>query len=662
MKDRQTQLKSNEIEPRPQKLGLDLTEVIEDPSINNPGMESLRAKLEHDHGTHLGLEREKIIDSISHLLLQQSLEVSKREASQRLIPYKDNGEPRKRMILGSAATASNAWNTEVGHYGENGEIIGMSEAIETRDITGAKEGDIVVSQTETGARITTQKEGLTEIDLYSEIIIETNDGKVIRGGDMYYKTDALLLLMICNPNSEVLSQIKVSINQVNPVMEPYNMDPEMQIVLLRLANEVGADRLDVRSNSPEVANVLTEKSSRYPKAVDAARLKYIDDADEMQKAEWELSLYGELGLHPDEIPGYWVETDNELEENLWLTLALHSTRYDFEDVYRKPSKGTDGGGQGAIHIGKIPDDVKAEITDLLDAGNRVAAVNKFKENLPSESDAQEQIDLMIEASESDDGISWVIEANVDILGFTLDIDQSGELIQFYLQTLPSAQIQNGKVRDEISAQLNNGKKEWGGNSILSEEAWKSIINRIYEIAERTETEQSSIDKHKEEQDFLIDAHAELTEKLRRFNEAVNSSERFEDGLVRGSYDSIIGRLGGKFKGRLVVGMGDPNLRANGSESAYNLYDESKDKYGDQGGAVTRNFVPNHDFETTEVAINNAVKKLKEAHNVVIDPEDIKLIGISEGWGQIGLKGSNGLGLITKILILEQVLRNSGAIK
>ncbi len=642
---------NKELLARPAELGLYLLEIVTNEGIINPELDRLRSDLKDKYDDLNSVSREQVVNQISLILLGQTMQQTQEEANLRLKPYKnDQKENRKRLVLGSAATASGGFSTELNHYRNHSKTIGMSEAIETRDISGSKPKDYAVVQSSTGKYIAERK-GLNIIDLESAVVVAL-DSQIITGADLYYKGDALLLLMLCNPDSEVIRRIHEVMSEENPVIEPYNLDPEIQIALLKLANDADIENLDVKSNSPEVANVLTAKSARYPNVMDATKLNYIHDPIDMQRAEWSLSLYGELGFHPDEIPGYWIQAGENMEENIWLALILHSVRYDFEDVYRKPSKGTDGGGQETIKIGHLERDIKRKLNDLIVEGRTEDAVSLFRSNLKDESTAEDQVNKMLEISVSDQDIDWVVEANIDIISFDFEIDQAGDPINFKVETLPSAQIQDGVVQEKITLQLNNGNKDWGGNWAFSKEEW------VYFIQQAISSDAVSC----EEEEVLGSVHDVTITKLDEFLNRVNTSDRYNQGLVRGSYDMIIGRLGGKFNNRIVVGMGDPNLRANGSESNHKKYDEAKLKYGNLGTAITRNVTPNYGYENTEIGIQSAVMYIKDKYGIEINLSDIELIGISKGWAQIGLIGDDGLSMLSKMLIVERELREMCLIK
>lgn len=649
-----------EREPRPQNLGLDLLEIVEDESILNPGLEDLRKRLSKEHGDFRGLNRDAVVETMSEMLLGQTAEETQKEAVNKLLPYKSNGEVRSELLVSTAATASGAHSSEREHYKDHGSIIGMSEAIESRDTKVAGSGDTVVIHTNSGHLVSEEKGDITVINLKDAVVIPENDGsKEMYGEEIYQKGDALALLMVCNPDSEILEQLRKTLKKRNPVIKPYNLDPVLQVSLLKLMRDAEIDTLDVNSNSPEVATVLTDKSARYPNVMEAANLRIdneiqdpLEIAKHTQKMEWKLSVLAkETGYHPDEIPGYWIEAGEDVEKQLWLALALHSSRYGFADVYRKPAKGTDGGGQAVIHIGNLDNDPRLEIQKKLEEGQYEEAVDILKNNLSEDSNAVEQIQRMTTLSNNED-VNWVVEANVEIFQFNYEVDQAGEPIRFLIETLPAVYLLNGEVSENLSVQLNDGNKEWGGNYICTQNNWRRLIQLAQDSGE--------IDQ--EEGEFLLSVHSKLREKMKTYVESVNSSNRFKNGLVRGSYDGIVGKLAGDFSGMMVVGMGDPNLRANGTESAAGLHEQSKTEYGEKGSSITRNFSPNHDYGTTKEGIKAACKQIKKKCGIEIDEDRVGLVGISEGWGQIGLIGENGLSLISEALIVEREMRLNGLIK
>jgi hypothetical protein len=133
--------------------------------------------------------------------------------------------------------------------------------------------------------------------------------------------------------------------------------------------------------------------------------------------------------------------------------------------------------------------------------------------------------------------------------------------------------------------------------------------------------------------------------------------------VRGGADLAVATLGGKFgHDKVIVAVQDYNARANGCETAYALYDQAQELYGKTGEAITRNITPKVDFDTFSLYLPNIVDEVNIAYEKNISVDQVKLIAVSAGWGQIGMIGTNPIEITQDIILLELQLRKSSLIQ
>jgi len=146
-------------------------------------------------------------------------------------------------------------------------------------------------------------------------------------------------------------------------------------------------------------------------------------------------------------------------------------------------------------------------------------------------------------------------------------------------------------------------------------------------------------------------------------EAINRSQKYKNGQVRGGTDLAVATLGGKFgDDRIVVAVQDYNARANGCETAYALYDLAQEVYGGHGEAVTRNITPRVDFNTFSSELPKIIKEVNAVYETGLSSDQVKLIAVSAGWGQIGIIGIDTMQITKAILLLELQMRKSGLIQ
>jgi hypothetical protein len=586
-----------------------------------------------------------MLNGLSQSLLGCSLDTVLNNSSSLIVPYIKDGIKKHILELSSASTASNAWETEKS-MSQSGDprVIDMPVAISTRDITGLISGDTVVVITPEEKEVAGVNTEIDVIDLNNEIIIQQEDGEIVRASDFYYKQDAILMLLALDPENSELAKL-LNIIKENPVIDVYSTDEETVLMLTVLAQRANVDQLQVNTNSPEVTHNLTDKSIRYPSVDDAWIMDVPEDHIECQRKEWQLSYLSKTLKQDnsiDVLPGYSLDRSDDYEEfksRAYKALFMHYHRYGFTKVWRKPARGTDGGNQGEIEMHFNEESGDSEVLSGIVYNPFEKFVNSLSNN--------DQIDkLLTQMHES--GGNWVIEGYTEFIDFPLDIEYGDVHIYKDFNVNPSVHIANGVVGETLTLQITDekadGTKQWGGNLVLDRHGWSDLMRMS--------------GAEGEELDDLINSYDLCLENMKRFTESVNNTDRYKNGYVRGGYDVGIATLSGKFKNGIYVILQDNNARANGAESAYALANNGGE--GVKKYAVTRNVSPLIDYGNMRGQLFHAVENVK-VQGINIDYQDVSLIGLSEGWGQFGIKGDDPIDILKKCFIVEHELRQIGAI-
>jgi hypothetical protein len=565
-------------------------------------------------------ERMAVLQVVSQALLGLSLEEAKLEASRILVPYRTNGEKRQTLVISSASSASASQETECGILEARGHVIDISGAIEGRDTRSAKEGDVAVISTRAGLMMARAKPEVKIINLADEVLLTQVDGGLVRGSDVYYKADSLLLLQLAKPESVVLNQVVEELKG-QPLVYPYNLDEETQLAVLGLAKRAGIKKVDVNANSPEVAVELTRKGYKYPTVEEALTVDCSNDPHEMQWREWKKSQAAqEIGYQTDCVPGYvikWTEKREDFYDQVATAGRLLADRYGLESGWIKPDRGTDGGNQGAVNIGVGQQGRELEQKALEMWGK---------------------------------GGDWVMEAQTNY--FTVKFNFDGEART--MMTTPSVHVIKGEPRYTISMQLVDGVA-WGGNLICSQETWVRLMGKLDLADERLKACPDLVMQ-------LRESYPVMPRAMKGYVEAINNSEKYKDGQVRGGADLAVCTLGGKFgHRRVLVAVQDYNARANGCETAYALYDQAMETYGGKGEAVTRNITPKVNFDTFSLVLPAAIDEVNKIYGKSILLEQVKLIAVSAGWGQMGMVGTDALEILQDVLLIEKQLRKMNVV-
>lgn len=630
-------------QPNNQTVGFRLQDVVLRLNVRDGAVLKVRESYLKRGASDFDSERIAVLNALSENVFGESLDHTLNKARRTLKPFSAKGHHSKSLIISSATSSSGSQESEIDFREKHGHPIDIPGAIEGRDTRSSKKGDVALISTHPGLVMARAKGDVKIINLADENVVST-DTKILTGADIYYKADGLLLLILTNPKSKVLTDLR---NEMagGAVVYPYNLDEETQLCLLWLAKTGNISEVKVNANSPDVAVNLTRKSFKYPSVEDALTVKRVSDPHTMQINEWKLSSAAkEVNFHPDFMPGYFISRGNDIglfKAKAISALMLMSSRYGFNSAWSKPDRGTDGGNQELIQISPISNSVMEGINMALDSGNIEAALEVY-----IQSQQMPALNSRIEKMWSVGG-DWVLEATTNYFNIPFAVD--GKIVQ--LRTAPSVHLIDGEPRKTISLQILDGQA-WGGNFICSEENWKELVMLIND---KRFTQSPKLRSE------IADAYAEMTSKISGYTKAINSSAKYRDGQVRGGADLAIATLGGRFGNELVVGVQDYNARANGCETAYSLYDYAKEQYGSKGEAVTRNISPLHDFNYFQENIGQVIKNVNGRHNLNIQPSQIKIIAVSSGWGQYGVIGSDGLMVLKNVFLVEDEMRRLGLI-
>lgn len=633
--------------PYSQRIGLELQEVLLSLDSDNQTFQRIKetASVFAKDTSDTHEQRKATLEAYSIQMFGEPLEEALKNARESVILFRPAGEIPKSLIITSGSPFSNSIATEKGSLESNGHIVDMPGAIEGRDTRSARDGDVALISTDAGLKMARSQQNVRLINLAEEVVFRSKS-KVIKGSDVYYKADGLMLLTITNPNSPVLLDL-IQTCKEDPIVTPYILDNENLLVLYWLSKRAGNVKLRVNANSLEVSENLTRKGIKYPSPHEAVHLPFKNNPYEMQIEEWKLSESSkDLNFYPDTIPGYYVKRGESLagfSSEIWLALALMSTRYDFTEVWIKPDRGTDGGGQKSIKLNPLrPKESQSLIQDL--RKNRLNEAVIHYQNLQNKKAIETNIKEMKEF-----GGDWVIEA----LTHYFDLSKAFGDPRIKLTSTPSVHLIRGRARPTITLQFLDGN-QWGGNFICDRKNWIKIVDSIEDIR---------ITKNPKLRDDLKNSYDIMPTLIDKYSRAVNQSNKFNGGQVRGGADLAIATLGGKFDStKLVIGIQDYNARANGGETAYGIYDQAKSKYGDSATIATRNITPRVDFDVFDQRLNDVVLKTNQKFGTNILAERVRLVGVSAGWGQIAFIGTDGMEIVRDIFKVEEILRDERLIK
>lgn len=368
--------------------------------------------------------------------------------------------------------------------------------------------------------------------------------------DHYYLMHALLPLAeaheqgAATPLGRVVEWLRA---RPESVVRLYALDPEAQILLLWLRRKAGLTTLYTDANSPIVATRWNCKSHIHP-TVEAALTLPGDvlrlPPEELLAAEQRLSeAHRQLGLRVPVLPGYTVPragaTEDEFVARVLAAAELLRSRYGLRTAALKPSNA----GDGARIVGDL---------DLADTGR-----------LAREARAAHPVgdDHLLEA--------WVTFRTVSLDGTPVPV-------------VPSGHVRDGNVADGITLQALEGFS-WRGNTYLDEPGWTGLG--------------LPADAYREIRDSLDAVRTAFHEPLGSTPGSTTGGAPGGDpsggvtGLVTGGVDFALGRVGGRFGDRLLVGAIDFNLSSHGAESLRVFRDRARHRGVTEPYAATWVFRP-----------------------------------------------------------------------
>ncbi|MFH8881292.1 hypothetical protein [Streptomyces californicus] len=375
--------------------------------------------------------------------------------------------------------------------------------------------------------------------------------------DHYYLTHALLLMAEAHeegadtPLRHVIDWLR---DRPDAVVRLYALDVETQIFLLWLIRRTGLAELATDANSPAVATEWNRKNHIHPtvaaaRAMPASALEL--PPEELLAAEQRLSrAHQRLGLTVPVLPGYTVARTG-VDRDAFVAGVLDAasmlrTRYGLDRAALKPADA----GDGARIVGNL---------DLADT-----------DRLAAEAEAAHAVgdDHLLEA--------WVTFLTVSLSdGDTgpgspgTDSPQPPTPAARRVPVVPSGHIRHGQVAEGLTLQMLD-RYSWRGNDYVDEAGWTAL-------------------------GLPRDAYRTVRAALEAVRAAFQGPESVADGshggLVTGGIDFAVGRLGGAFGDRLLVGAIDFNLSAHGAESLRTFRDRAREQGIDELYAATRVFLP-----------------------------------------------------------------------
>ncbi|MQY06802.1 hypothetical protein [Actinomadura macrotermitis] len=350
----------------------------------------------------------------------------------------------------------------------------------------------------------------------------------------YYLSQALLALALAHeegagtPLGEVIEWLRT---HPDAVVRVYALDLEMQIFLLWLLGKAGLTRLSTDANKPVVAQRWNRKRHVHPTVAAARTVAAQDDAEALLEREQSLSeAHERLGLRIPVLPGYTVLRAGVSPDAFVADVLAAAELLRTRYGLERAALKPSEAGDGARIVGNL---------DLAD-----------HERLAAEARAAHA-----------HGDDHLLEAWVDFL----TVDLGGTV----LPVVPSGHFRNGRVADGITLQTLNGYT-WSGNGYLDESAWTDLA-------------------------LPIGTYRTIRASLEAVREAFLGPRSVLDGshrgLATGGVDFAVGRVGGRFGDRLLVGAIDFNLSSHGAEYLRAFRDVAHRAGVTDRYAVTRVFQP-----------------------------------------------------------------------
>lgn len=351
----------------------------------------------------------------------------------------------------------------------------------------------------------------------------------------YYLSHALLVMARDHENGrttplqEIINWLR---QRPDAVVRLYALDVETQIFLLWLRRQAGLERLFIEANAPIVTTQWNQKSHIHPTVSRVIGLAIGGlDIDELLRVEQQHSeAYRRLRMTVPVLPGYTIPRAGvDLSSFVGDVLNAGALLRSRYNIALAALKPCEAG-DGARIVGNL---------DLTDRDRLTAAA---REAYPH-------------------GDDYLLEAWVEFLPIKV-----GGSIQ---PVVPSGHFRYGRVADGITLQSLD-RFSWRGNTYLDDAAWAGL-------------------------GLPGGAYRAIRQALEAIHAAFLGPQSIADGsyqgLVVGGVDFAVGRIGGRFGDRTMVGAIDFNLSSHGAEYLRAFMDEARalgisERYG-----ATQVFVP-----------------------------------------------------------------------
>lgn len=385
--------------------------------------------------------------------------------------------------------------------------------------------------------------------------------------DHYYLTHALLLMAEAHeegagtPLRHVIDWLR---DRPDAVVRLYALDVETQIFLLWLLRRTGLAELSTDANSPAVATEWNRKNHIHPtvtaaRAMPASALEL--PPEELLAAEQRLGrAHQRLGLTVPVLPGYTIARTgvdrDDFVAGVLDAASLLRTRYGLDRAALKPADA----GDGARIVGNL---------DLADT-DRLAAEARTAHAVGDDHLLEAWVTFLtvsLGEEKAEPGSSRT--GSPEPGSSETDSPRPGSPVARRVPVVPSGHIRHGQVAEGLTLQMLDGYS-WRGNDYVDEAGWTAL-------------------------GLPRDAYRTVRAALEAVRAAFQGPESVVDGshggLVTGGIDFAVGRLGGAFGNRLLVGAIDFNLSAHGAESLRTFRDRAREQGTDEPYAATRVFLP-----------------------------------------------------------------------
>jgi hypothetical protein len=333
----------------------------------------------------------------------------------------------------------------------------------------------------------------------------------------YYLSHALLAAALADqqaPVPAISAMLDWLGRHPDAVVRLYALDTETQIFLTWLRRRAGLATLRVDANNPVVSATWNQKTHIHPSPAAAREVHAAagaDPADLLAAEQRQGAAHQRLGMTIPVLPGYLVRRDDDPDLFAAELFAAADLLRERYEITSGCFKPCEAGDGARIVPG-------ADLTDR-------AALARYARDAHRHGD------------------HYLLEAQVDFAAF--DVGDCS------LDLAPSGHFRGGHVADGLTAQLMNGCS-WSGNALFDERT-AGLLG------------------------LSQDQYAQMMEAMHAVRAAFSSERSIAEGcyqgLVTGGIDFAVGRVGGRFGDRVVIGAIDFNLSSHGAEYMRAFQDE-----------------------------------------------------------------------------------------